>query len=99
MIHNALGFWGLYVPNHLVAGMGMWVLGAARAQAAGFVSSWRRLWLRESILCIGSWERPLGATAARWQQDVSGFSPGRWMLILQDSSLFSCLRTSRGLLR
>lgn len=60
MIHNALGFWGLCAPNHLAcAGMRMWVLGATRAQAAGFVSSWGCLWLRESILCIGSRERPL----------------------------------------
>lgn len=50
----------LYAHNHLAcSGMRMWVLGTARAQAAGFVSSWSYLWLRESILCIGSRERPL----------------------------------------
>ena len=37
MVPRGLGFWGLYAPTHLArAGVGMWVLGPAKAQGSWF---------------------------------------------------------------
>lgn len=84
----------------LVLGWGCGCWGLPRLKAAGFVSSWRCLWLRESILCTRKLsERSLGATAAIWQQGPSSPSLGRRALILQGPPLFSCLPASRGLHR
>lgn len=62
----------MHPTSWLVPGWGWAFWEQPGLKAAGFVSSWRCLWLRESILCTRKVsERSLGTTAARWQQGPS----------------------------